>query len=639
MLARGQELMVTGQIAFGKVLESTAELANDQYLQQVRWRSSADKRLMDAAKQGDVSAFAKQVRKQMRDASRRNRKLRVTPSLLQPLWSKRAFDSEHRAWGELLGKLQQQVTADKSDVKRAVAVTKLISRELAAGGPFAGGPTGLIAWMTVLSDVGGLLSDDVLVTLWRQTLEASLRLEMADEEFDADSPDQRMLVRGEVPWRSGLLFAGVRGAGKRRKAGQSFLRQELEAMTDGDGTPHARMLHRLPLTLAVFVRAMWAGMASGEKLWNSDSADRFEMLIERVSALSLSDGRTAMSNGASFAPASLMKSATKLSGLGKGHPSARRLLGMPDDAAGFRKKRRVKGKHQIHRTKKPPRFDKDESPSSHSDWAELACMRNNWRDGADSCVITYDGPQPRVQLTAFERGLIEGVWRTKIERDGEVLAGVLNWECVCWFSDKDGDYLELQAETDGLSLFRQVLLSRTDHWALFADGVIGKQAAEYALTTHMPLADGVTTDRSEVTREMGIAQGKLKAKVYPLALDQQRIANAHGSLTDEDASLSLRQTTTGKAIYAPLVIDWSPDRRKSEAHWRRLTVAEEGKALPLDAAAGYRLRIGRHQWLFYRSFEEGETARSVLGHHTPHETVIAEFPVSGDVDPLVMVEQ
>lgn len=631
--------MAKAQIAFGKEQESTAELSNDQYLQQVHWRSSADKRLMSAAKQGDIAAFAKQVRRQLRDASRRSRQVGGTSALLQPLWSKHTFDSDHESWGGLLTMLHREMTADKSDAKRSATVRKLVSRQLAAGGPFAGGPTGLIAWMTVLSEVGGLLSDAVLVTVWRQTLEASLRLKMHDEEFDAACPDQRILVKGEVPWRSGLLFAGVRGAGKRHKVGQALLRQELEAMTDGDGTPHARMLHRLPLTLAVFVRAMLAGLAAGEKLWNSNSADRFEMLIERVSALSMSDGRTAMSNGASFAPASLMKAATKLSGLRKGHPSARRFLEMPDDAVGLRKKRRAKGQYKINRAGKVPRFDKDESPSSQSDWAELACMRNNWRDGADSCVITYDESQPRVQLSAFERSLIDGEWRTTIEREGEVLAGNLNWECVCWFSDKDGDYLELQAETDGLSLFRQVLLSRTDHWALFADGIVGKQAAEYALSTHLPLADGVTTDRSELTREMGIAQGKLKAKVYPLALDQQRIANAHGTLTDEDASLTLRQTTTGKAIYAPLIIDWSPDRRKSEAQWRRLTVAEEGKALPADAAAGYRLRIGKHQWLFYRSFEEGETARTVLGHHTPHETVIAEFPVSGDVDPLVMVEQ
>ena len=630
--------MAEEQLAFGGEVESTAELDNCQYLTQVAWRPSADKRLTSAASQGDIATFAKHLRKQLRGVSQRSGKSGVTSALLQPLWSKRAFDADHEQWSNLLQKLHKQVTSSKSDAKRTSEVNNLVARELAAGGPFAGGPAGLLAWMTILSEVGDLLSDDVLVSVWRQTQEASRRLSMGDEEFDADAPDQQLLVQGELPWRSGLLFSSVKGAGKCRKAGQSCLRRELEGMTDGDGTPHARLLHRLPLTLAVFVRSMQAGLAAGEKLWSSASAERFEMLVERVSSLSLPDGRTALSNGASFAPASLMKSATMLSGLSKRQPSASRLLGMPDDAEIVGKKSRSKA-HKVARPKRVPRFDKDESPSSQSDWAELACMRNNWQVGSDSCVIAHHESQPQVLLTAFEHSLIDGDWRTTVSQNGEFLSDDVSWECVCWFSDKDVDYIELQSKGGDVSFFRQVLLSRTDHWAMFADGLIGKEAAKYELTTQLPLADGVMTDRSERTREMGISQGKLKAKVYPLALDQQRVANAHGALTDDDASLTLRQTVTGKSVYAPMVIDWSPDRRKCEFQWRRLTVAEDGRSVPPDLASGFRLRIGKHQWLIYRSFHEGETARTVLGHHSPHETVIAEFPVSGDVEPLVMVEQ
>ena len=59
--------------------------------------------------------------------------------------------------------------------------------------------------------------------------------------------------------------------------------------------------------------------------------------------------------------------------------------------------------------------------------------------------------------------------------------------------------------------------------------------------------------------------------------------------------------------------------------------------LGADAAAGFRLRVGKHQWMFYRGLTAGETARTVLGH-PPHETVIAEFTGDGNVEPLVMVE-
>ena len=86
------------------------------------------------------------------------------------------------------------------------------------------------------------------------------------------------------------------------------------------------------------------------------------------------------------------------------------------------------------------------------------------------------------------------------------------------------------------------------------------------------------------------------------------------------------------------MIDWSPNRGRSPAQWRQLTVAEDGAILAQDQAVGYRLRIGKHQWLYYRSLEIGETGRTLLGHHTLHETVIAEFTTDGDVQPLVMVE-
>jgi hypothetical protein len=53
---------------------------------------------------------------------------------------------------------------------------------------------------------------------------------------------------------------------------------------------------------------------------------------------------------------------------------------------------------------------------------------------------------------------------------------------------------------------------------------------------------------------------------------------------------------------------------------------------------GVRWRIGDAQWLYYHLLEPGQTARTVLGHHTFHETVIAEVDSSGEVNQLVEVE-
>ena len=157
------------------------------------------------------------------------------------------------------------------------------------------------------------------------------------------------------------------------------------------------------------------------------------------------------------------------------------------------------------------------------------------------------------------------------------------------------------------------------------------------MRTSLPLAAGVTAEDNRWTRELTLRAGKLKGRVCPLGLPQERIENADGTLRVEDERLVLEQTGSG-GLHMPLVIDWSPQRQREPAVWQKLTVAEDGLRLPPHIACGQRLRIGKHQWLFYRSLQAGQTGRTVLGHHTPHETVIAEFTSQGEVEPIVMVE-
>ena len=90
--------------------------------------------------------------------------------------------------------------------------------------------------------------------------------------------------------------------------------------------------------------------------------------------------------------------------------------------------------------------------------------------------------------------------------------------------------------------------------------------------------------------------------------------------------------------YAPLVIDWNPDRKRSNAEWRTLTVAEQGRVLKSIDASGYRLRIADHQLLIYHSLTKSGEMRSVLGHHTASETVIGKLDESGVVEPILLVE-
>ena len=90
-------------------------------------------------------------------------------------------------------------------------------------------------------------------------------------------------------------------------------------------------------------------------------------------------------------------------------------------------------------------------------------------------------------------------------------------------------------------------------------------------------------------------------------------------------------------MLAPLFVDLRPGRMTRRLTWRHLTVAEDLRAQPSDVAVGYRVMIGKHQWLIYRSL--GPTGnRTLLGHNLTTEMLVARFDRDGEVEPLVEIE-
>jgi hypothetical protein len=630
----------------GSHFAGLSELDDAAFLQSVPWRKSVDERTVSAARSKDLPAFCRILRKSLpfrRSGNGKHPPENILPTLLQPLWSQFAWDDTGSA-SELSNLL---LDLDRR-LQKSPVVSRKASRTVLAtldAVPPAASPWAALVWLHVLLTAADLLDDQTLLRLWRNTLSAvalspgaAIRRSKGEPEF---AGDRQLLVGGELPWLAGHLFGDIKGGARLARQGRSVLRTQLEALTDADGTPHAGALHRLPLTLAVFTRGVWVGRLFDDQLLNHRCAERYAQLVARAVLMVHADGRLALSNGASFAPASLLRSASVLAGISARRPPGRRLLQLPDDGPRTRG-RNQKGGHSPPKIK-PQRRSRERTPSTQSDWAELACMRNNWAEGGDSCIVAYHGVTPQLSVSAFERPVFDGDWQLEIEVDGVPLELTADWSCVCWFSDQDADYAELEQETDsGVTLLRQVLLSRTDHWLLLADtakptGDAPTAGGAIRMRMTLPLAADVSAEDNRWTRDLALRAGKLKAQVYPLGLPQERIEKADGTLRVEDAHLVLEQTGSG-GLHMPLMIDWSPERRREQAVWQRLTVAEDGRRLPPHIACGQRLRIGKHQWLFYRSLQAGQTGRTLLGHHTPHETVIAEFTRQGEVEPIVMVE-
>ena len=104
------------------------------------------------------------------------------------------------------------------------------------------------------------------------------------------------------------------------------------------------------------------------------------------------------------------------------------------------------------------------------------------------------------------------------------------WEEVCWHSDDDVDYLELETKWNGSwRLQRQILLAREDHFLWLADAVTGPDVASLDYRSVLPLTPGIEFRPEQETREGFLAYHRRVARVLPLASPEWRAAGATGS--------------------------------------------------------------------------------------------------------------
>jgi hypothetical protein len=278
-------------------------------------------------------------------------------------------------------------------------------------------------------------------------------------------------------------------------------------------------------------------------------------------------------------------------------------------------------------------------PSVHLESKSRALLKSGASSGSDSLEVDYSGQDVLFRLSGRGIPLLEGAWKTAVSLDGRPIDCTGTWKAECWNADEDGDYLELKLEVGNLlRIERQLLLPRKGHLAIVADSIIGTTSARIDYCSTWPCAAKMRGAIDAATHTVTLRSKAVSARVYPLALPTERSHQTSDHLTPASRSLELAQQHTGKALFAPIVIDWSPTRQRPVPLWRRLTVSELRRPVAADVAAGFRLQVGREQWLIYHSLHNTGEARSVLGHNTWYETVIGSFGRDGTVDPLIQIE-
>jgi hypothetical protein len=276
-------------------------------------------------------------------------------------------------------------------------------------------------------------------------------------------------------------------------------------------------------------------------------------------------------------------------------------------------------------------------PANHSEWGQVAVLRPGWKRSAPQLAVAYGQQAVRAELVIGRDRLFSGNWGFTCLADETEAIAVGDWEELCWVSDDDVDYLELQLElSGGLKIQRQFCLARKDKFLFVADAVLGGQAQSLRYTMHVPPGDGAIIPASE-TREISLVARKSRAMLFPLALPEWRTDRRGGELSADGPGLALRQSALGRSLYAALWIDLAPRRHRKSFTWRQLAVAEQRQNVPRDVAAGYRVQLGKRQWIVYRSLTPARN-RTLIGHNLSSEFLIARFLRDGSVKTLIEVE-
>ena len=213
------------------------------------------------------------------------------------------------------------------------------------------------------------------------------------------------------------------------------------------------------------------------------------------------------------------------------------------------------------------------------------------------------------------------------------------WTCSCWYADADGTYLELTGDLpQGAVIERQLFLSSRKRFALLMDSVRSGGEAKIAYQASIPLATSVMSRADFVSREWRLHSGSFSTRVLPISLDFDRVQSTPGTCAVEDEALRL-QTNGVSATNFSVMLDWHPKRSELPAEWTRLTVTEARRAVDLQSAAAYRVRIGsKHQIVTYKSLNGSRELRTVLGQHTGRDSFVGRLKRGGAFEPLVLVD-
>ena len=435
-----------------------------------------------------------------------------------------------------------------------------------------------------------------------------------------DAPLVQQLLAGELAFTLAYLFPELEPSDDLRESARTILSVGADDLLDGRGLPHAGTLPIMRPLLACWTRCSLLARAAKTSCLSDRGQIQYEWLVRQALRCSRGDGSQVFG--------------TESKGKWEKHflAAVLSLSSDPDDDA-------------IANVALPSHGAKSKSSSKalpdsayQSEWSETAILRSKWTRKSPSLTVTYADRTIRSELNVSRETLWSGSWMPTIYINETEMRPQSEWAETCWHSDKDVDYIELEIEySEDWKLQRQLLLARKDSFLIAADALLGKQSGRIDYRCTLPTGDELGFDAATETREGFVYRKKRLGLVIPLALPEWRSELVDDGLSLTSSGLTLHQQNVGSALYAPLWFDLNPSRQSKELTWRTLTVAEQLRIQPRDTAVGYRVQVGKSQWLVYRSLAERQS-RTLLGQNLFCEFFVARFLPTGETEELLQIE-
>jgi hypothetical protein len=486
-------------------------------------------------------------------------------------------------------------------------------------------------WFHALPTVGRGLSP----SLWIDVLQCALtQVDRAWESGPTDGLFPWMIWACEMPLALAKQLSHL--GGKDRIVSETLNRIALilEESTDDSKGFLARGGQDLQALMACIIRCRWSADTLGARKWYPPQRKAIGKLATATLALADADGRPLF-----FDPADSF-------------PSDEFWIAL-NDVAGNNRKLQLASACALPDAvgkalgEKPSKLRKQKtlevSLPKHSHYWEknsIACMRRSWQDRGSRVAVDFSSDVIWLDVIGQDgQRVLSGDWDMQVLRNQQPLEIDVSWQEVCWFTDDDVDYLELECEVEDVcKIQRQIMLVREEGLVYFADALISEQQETWSLKSTWTCPELVQF-RPETKSNEGklVRDEQTVALALPVGIPEWRRVPSHGQLTSREGLLELSCQANSKRIYAPLVLSLRGVTKSPAYTWRQLTIAEELQIQPRDVAEAYRVQIHHDQWVFYRSLTPC-TRRTVMGLHLNTEFYAGRFSRSdGEYEAIVEV--